>query len=217
MCTFINDKFDNLKCCVIIPTYNNCHSLENVIKGILKYTGRIIIINDGSTDNTLAVLSKFNNLEIISYKKNAGKGFALKKGFDKAVEKGFKYAITIDSDGQHNPDEIPLFLNEIEKEPGSFLIGVRNLNQNNMSQKSGFANKLSNFCFYFFTDIKLEDTQSGFRLYPLEVVKNLNLLTNKYEFELEILVRSAWKNAKIISIPINAYYPPKEERVTHFR
>ena len=218
--TFIDEYkelFENIKCCVIIPTYNNNKTLEIVIKNVLRFTKNIIVVNDGSTDNTNDILKNFENFEIISYSKNKGKGFALKTGFKKAIEFGYKYAITIDSDGQHNPDELPIFLNEIVKNPNSFVVGIRNLKQENMPQKSGVANRISNFWFNFFTDTNLEDTQSGYRLYPLEVVDKLNLFTNKYEFELEVLVKGSWKGAKIIPVSINAYYPPKEERVTHFR
>lgn len=212
-----NTRFRRLKCCVIIPTYNNCTTVEQVIKGVAEFTCNIIVVNDGSTDATSGILKNFDSVEIISYAKNKGKGFALKTAFARALERGFDYAITIDSDGQHNPIEISSFLNAIEKSPGSLIIGVRNFNQVNVPGKNNFANKFSNFWFCFITGFRLSDTQSGFRLYPLNLINKINLITGKYEFELEILVRAAWKKIKIVPVPVNAYYAPEGKRVSHFR
>jgi len=202
---------------VIIPTYNNVQTLELVINGVAAFTNNIIVINDGSTDDTADVLKKFHSIEIINFPNNKGKGFALKNGFNKAIEKGYVYAITIDSDGQHNPEEMTLFLDQIEKEPNTLVIGVRNFNQENFPVKSGFANRFSNLWFKFFTDCKLDDTQSGYRLYPLNLIRNIKLFSGKYEMELELLVKAAWKNVKILSVQVNVSYPTPEKRVTHFR
>jgi len=211
-------RFAQLKCCVIIPTYNNIATVEDVINKTLLYTNDVIVVNDGSTDDSLSVLNKIENISLISYPRNKGKGNALRAGFKKAIELGFEYAITIDSDGQHNPGETPKFLDKLEQNPGSLIIGTRNFkNIENMPSKSNFANNFSNFWYNFQTGIKLQDTQSGYRLYPLSLFKKRKYYSGKYEFELEVIVRAAWKGLNILSIPVLAYYPPKEERVTHFR
>ncbi len=203
--------------CVVIPTYNNEKSLEKVIHGILKITGNIIVVNDGSTDNTLAVLKRFSNIKIISYLRNKGKGYALRKGFEKALEEGFSHAVTIDADGQHQPEDISLFIDELRNEPETLIVGSRNLQQEDLSRGSRFANKFSNFWYKFVTGVKLADTQSGFRLYPIHLLRNTKFFTNRYEFELEILVRSAWKGIHIKELPVQVFYPGKKKRVSHFR
>ncbi len=212
-----NISFNNQYICVIIPTYNNATTLEDVINGVLKYTQNIIIVNDGSTDNTAEILNKFGYIDVISYKQNIGKGWAIRKGFEKALSKGFDYAITIDSDGQHYPNDLPKFITELEKNPSSLIIGSRNIQADGMPVKNTFANKFSNFWFWAETNIKLPDTQSGFRLYPIKYYRHTRFYTRKFEFEIEALVRSAWSNIKIVPIPINVYYAPEGERVTHFR
>tara|TARA_Y100000031_G_scaffold156866_1_gene213677 strand:- start:4552 stop:5778 length:1227 start_codon:yes stop_codon:yes gene_type:complete len=203
--------------CVIIPTYNNASTIEDVINGVIKYTNNIIVVDDGSTDDTLTILEKFKTIDVITYEKNIGKGWAIRKGFEKALSLGFDYAITIDSDGQHFPDDIPIFVDALEKYPDSLIIGSRNITADGMPSKNTFANKFSNFWFWAETNIKLPDTQSGFRLYPIKLYKNTKFYTLKYEFEIEVLVRSAWSDIKIIPMPIKVYYPPTEERVSHFR
>ena len=213
----VNNKLEDKKCCVIIPTYNNCKTLENVITGVFKYTDNIIIVNDGSTDETDSILKKYKNLLILSYSENKGKGYALRKGFDFARKKGFDFAITIDSDGQHSPDDIPVFIDKSETEPEAIIVGARNMNMENIPGKSSFGHKFSNFWFRFETGIKLPDTQSGYRLYPLKLIKNIKFFTKKFEFEIEVLVRAAWKGIKITSVPINVFYASKEKRISHFR
>ncbi|MCX6335214.1 MAG: DUF2062 domain-containing protein [Bacteroidia bacterium] len=206
-----------MRYCVIVPTYNNAKTLETVISDILKITKDIIIVNDGSNDNTTAILREFSYLNIISYSPNRGKGYAVRQGFGKAIALGYDYAITIDSDGQHYPSDIEVFLNKSKEVPDALIVGARNLNPEKLSGGSRFANRLSNFWYRFLTGIKLTDTQTGFRLYPLGLTREMKFFTRKYEFELEILVRAAWRRTKVISVPIRVYYPPREERISHFR
>lgn len=212
-----NSTFHNQNICVIIPTFNNASTIEGVIVDVLKYTNNIIVVDDGSTDNTSEVLLRFKSIDIIKYKTNIGKGWAIRKGFNKALALGFDYAITIDSDAQHFPDDLPLFIDELEKNPDSLIIGSRNIAADGMPSKNTFANKFSNFWYWAETNIKLPDTQSGFRLYPIKFYKNTKFYTRKYEFEIEVLVRSAWSDINVIPIPINVYYPPEDEHVSHFR
>lgn len=206
-----------MKYCVIIPTYNNEKTLESVISGVLVHTREVIIVNDGSTDGTAEILSRFSNLKIISYTPNRGKGYAIRQGFKAAVGSGYDYAITIDSDGQHYPSDIETFVKTAAETPGSLIVGARTLDPSRMSKGSSFANNFSNFWYRFLTGVKLTDTQTGFRLYPLSQIKDMKFYTRKYEFELEILVRAAWRRINVTSAPIKVYYPPVQERISHFR
>lgn len=211
------EKMLSLNCCIIIPTYNNQHTVADVINQVLHYASQVIVVNDGSTDDTEAILNTFQNIDVISYMPNRGKGIALRKGMEHAQKKGYRYAISIDSDGQHFASDIPSFLHRIEKNPDTLLIGARNLNQENMPQKNTFANKFSNFWVLIETGLNLPDTQSGFRLYPLEKLKGTRYITSKYEFELEALVKAAWKGIPVHSVPVKVFYAEKEKRVSHFR
>ncbi|PJJ07532.1 glycosyltransferase involved in cell wall biosynthesis [Flavobacterium sp. 1] len=208
-------RMDQHKVCVIIPTYNNHKTLKRVIDSVLQYTAAIIIVNDGATDSTVQILKEYSNLIQIHHSKNSGKGLALRNGFKKALALDYNYAITIDSDGQHFASDIPVFLTALDMSSETLLIGSRNMVQENVPKKSSFGNKFSNFWFWFETGNKLEDTQSGFRLYPLRKIP-VHYFTTKFEFEIEVIVRSAWKNIPVKNIPIQVLYDPKE-RVSHFR
>ena len=210
-------SFEQLKACVIVPTYNNGGTLQNVLSEVLEFTTNVIVVNDGSTDGTAQILSQFQGISIVSYPVNKGKGKALRVGFEEAIKQGYDYAITIDSDGQHFAADLPLFLDKLATEKNAIIIGARNLHQENMPGKNTFANKFSNFWFYVDTGIKAPDTQSGYRLYPLYLMKDMRFFGRKYEFEVEVLVRCAWSGINIRWIPINIYYPPPEKRISHFR
>ncbi len=206
-----------MKWCVVIPTFNNANTLEKVIQDVKQYTSHVIVVNDGSTDNTPALLQHINNIITVSYSRNKGKGFALRKGFERALQEGFTHAVTLDSDGQHYASDIGKMIREAEVYPEAILVGSRTLPREKLRKGSGFANKFSNFWFRFITGLTLPDTQSGFRLYPLEMIKNFRFITRRYEFELEVLIRSAWREIRLISIPIRVYYPDKGERISHYR
>jgi glycosyltransferase involved in cell wall biosynthesis len=209
------ERINQLKICVIVPTYNNHKTLKRVLDSVLQYTSNVIIVNDGSTDTTTQILENYTHLVQVHHAKNSGKGIALRNGFKRALELNYDYAITIDSDGQHFASDIPSFIAALEKNGDSLLIGSRNMTQENVPKKSSFGNKFSNFWFWFETGNRLEDTQSGYRLYPLQKIP-VSYFTNKFEFEIEVIVRSAWKDIPVKNIPVQVLYDPTE-RVSHFR
>jgi glycosyltransferase involved in cell wall biosynthesis len=209
-------KFKQLKCCVLIPTYNNAKTIEDVIQSTLQYCNEVIIVNDGCTDNTAQIIAKYPQLIVINHKVNKGKGVGLRNGFAKAAELSFDYAISIDSDGQHFPKDFIVFLEKVEKEPGSLIIGARNMDVANVPGKSNFGKKFSNFWFWAETGISLPDTQSGFRLYPVQRLKKIWLFTTKFELEIEVIVKAAWRGIPVTSVPVSVYYAPEGERVSHF-
>ena len=204
--------------CAIIPTYNNAGTLSDVILRTARYISDIIVVVDGSTDNTMQVLNALNvPVTVVPILQNKGKGYALKQGLRKALEMGFSHALTIDSDGQHFPEDIPALLTISRQQPEVFVVGNRNIAADNMPRRNTFANRFSNFWFAVQTGVLLPDTQSGMRIYPLKRLHGLNLLTSRYEAELELLVFATWAGEKIVSVPIHIYYPPVNERISHFR
>ena len=230
--TEIETHIKNLNVCLLIPTYNHASLLEGVIKDCLQYPIDIIIVNDGSTDNTLPLINNIYDLQfticdvahtahhtlhLVSYEKNRGKGYALKQGAKKAMELGYNAIITMDSDGQHFASDIETLVNAALKNPNDIMVGSRGLEHENMPKQNSFANKFANFWFGVQTFQKIPDTQSGFRYYPLHCFGKKVWFTNRYNFELEILVRNVWNGVRVIPVPIKVYYAPMGERITHFK
>jgi glycosyltransferase involved in cell wall biosynthesis len=200
-----------------VPTYNNSKTLAPLLQELQVYDAHIIVVNDGSTDETENILRQFPEIQSVSYSPNRGKGYALRKGFHAATENGFAYAISIDSDGQHFAKDIPAFLDALEKNPGVLIIGARNMDQSSVPVKSSFGHRFSNFWYEVETGIRLPDTQSGYRLYPVARLNAIHFFTRRFEFEIEVIVRAAWEGIPVISVPVSVYYAPPEERVSHFR
>jgi len=207
-----------LKCCVIVPTYNNGGTLRRVLDGILQQTKNIIVVNDGATDSTKEILTDYPEITQLHLSDNKGKGNALQVGFKEALKSGYDFAVTIDSDGQHYPEDISIFLEalQIEETKNVLYIGGRNMEQSDVPGGSSFGNKFSNFWFWFETGTWLKDTQCGFRLYPLKEIEKLKLYTPKFEFEIEVIVKAAWNGTLVKNIPVKILYD-EDERVSHFR
>ncbi len=202
---------------MLIPTFNNAGFLNKLLEEVLSYGPEVIVVNDGSTDETAAILAAHKSVIVITFPKNRGKGAALKAGFKRALQLGYDHAITLDSDSQHRASDLPAFLEVLEKESTILVMGSRILDQENVPGRNRFANRLSSFWFRIETSLRLKDTQSGFRLYPIRQLEGTRLVSGRYEFELELLVKSAWKGVRILEIPIHVHYPPDGERVSHFR
>ncbi len=210
---FVKTNTDTL---VLIPTYNNAGTLDNVLRRTLAQKLPVMVVDDGSTDGTAQVLhtlrKTYPDLLVVTHQVNCGKGRALKTGFQEARRRGFDYVLTLDADGQHAPEDIPVLLSA--KGEKNLVVGSRNIQADGMAGSSTFANRFSNFWFTLYTWVKLPDTQTGYRLYPLRQLPWLGLLSARYEAELTLLVFSAWKGLRLVPVPVKVFYP--KDRVTHF-
>lgn len=210
------DVLRPIAACVIVPTYNNDATLRRVLDGLKSLTAHIIVVNDGSTDSTASILTQYPDIRTIQLLENSGKGYALQTGFAEATKAGYQYAITIDSDGQHYPEDLSVFVDEILANGVALLIGGRDMEQAGVPGKSSFGNRFSNFWFWFETGIRLHDTQCGYRLYPLAALQDIRFYTRKFEFEIEVIVKAAWREVPVRNVPVRVLYDPAE-RVSHFR
>lgn len=218
---FITVGVEENEVCAVIPTYQNAKTLLKVVADVHRVVDTVFVVDDGSNDGTAALLDKATGNErpekVLTHPKNCGKGAALKTGLTYARQQGFRYAVTVDADGQHRADDIPTLLKAVEEEPDALAIGSRGLQHENMPAKSTFANRFSNFRFALQTLQRLPDTQSGLRIYPLRCLHGLRWMSARYEAELTLLVFSAWAGVKLLPVPVSVYYPPRDQRVTHFR
>lgn len=209
---------------VLIPVYNHAASLRAVVEQVLQIYPHVLVVNDGSTEAALCadITSPQHPLhglpvELVSYTPNRGKGYALVQGANKARELGFSHIITMDADGQHKASDLPKFLQAIAADAHTIYVGSRDFTVANVPGSSKFGRAFSNFWFQLQTGQSLADTQSGFRAYPVSVFSCIQCRETRYSFEVEVLVRAAWGGFAVADIPIDVYYPPKAERISHFK
>lgn len=197
--------------CAVIPFYNEERFIKKVVTDTLKYVDKIIAVNDGSTDKSIEQTQSIPGVEILNLKKNNGKGFALQKGFEVALNRSFEFIITLDGDGQHSPESIPLLLNKIEK--FDIVIGNRLDNLSSMPIQRRLSNKLTSFLLSKKLGIKIADSQSGFRIYRQEVLRRTKTLFSGFEAESEILVKAVRNGFKVGFINIPTIYGDEKSKM----
>ncbi len=171
-----------MRLAIIIPAYNEEGTISGVIKKAKKY-GTVIVVNDASKDRTENVAKK-SGAYVITHSKNKGLGGALRTGFQYAINKNFDAIITLDADGQHDPEDIPKFLDKLN-ESYEFVLGERNLSRYPLVKKVGnfFLNNLTNLI----AGTNLRDTESGFRAFKASALRKLKLKALRYEIAAEII------------------------------
>lgn len=206
-----------VRCLICIPTYNNSGSIQAVVNEILhESTHPILILDDGSDTPVSGIIESHPRINIHRFEKNSGKGKAIQKCFEIAIKKNFTHIITIDGDGQHKAKDLVQILDEIKKHPWDLIIGKRQFSGEHVPKSSQFGRKFSNFWVTYQTDQNIEDSQSGFRAYPLYFVQHMKFFTSRYDFEIEVLIRLMWNKVTVREVTIDVYYPPPAERVSHF-
>ncbi|MBN1627078.1 MAG: DUF2062 domain-containing protein [Deltaproteobacteria bacterium] len=201
---------------IVIPAYNNPGTLRDVVLRALSVHDRVMVVDDGSRD-TAEDLLKGLDVRVVRHTKNMGKGAAILTGAMEADRLGMTHIVTIDADGQHDPADFSRFLPIVHENPHAIVIGRRHFQGTGAPRLSVFGRNFSNFWMRLQTGISVGDTQSGFRAYPLAVLKGLRLRERHYSFEVEVLVKAAWAGVKIMETDVSVYYPPSEQRVSHFR
>jgi glycosyltransferase involved in cell wall biosynthesis len=199
----------------LIPAHNEESKIGKVIKGIRKYCDRIVVVDDGSDDDTGKIAEGLGCITL-RHDRNAGKGAALKTGFEWITEKTCGAVITIDADGQHDTEEIPRFLDFFDKKRlDGILIGTRTINRRKMPLYRALPNRIGELFISVAARRHIRDTQSGFRLYSRGVIERVRCRSDGFDFEAEILVRSSRQGFGIYSIPIRTIY--QDNYTTHFR
>lgn len=201
---------------VAVPVYNHAPTLRAVVLGLLERHPHVLVVDDGSDDLEPEVLAGLP-VRMVRHGRNRGKGAAIRTAALEARRQDMSHIVTIDADGQHDPADLPLFLEAVAADPLAVIVGARDFNTENVPGSSRFGRAFSNFWLRVQTGVILSDVQSGYRAYPLNVLENLRCTENRYSFEVEVLVRAAWAGFRLREVNIRVHYPPKGERVSHFR
>lgn len=207
-----------MKTGVVIPAYNVGDRLGDVLSKTVRFIPRhqIYVVDDGSTDATAAVAQN-QGVSLIRHGRNRGKGEALKSGFRAILTEGFECLVTLDGDGQHNPDHIPDFISCMEKTKCDVVVGVRGFRVGKMPLDRFCSNVLSSLITSVIAGTRIPDSQCGYRLIRTSVLDDLRLRSRYYEFETELLVKAIWAGFKVATCPIALAYNGHGSHIRRFQ
>lgn len=201
-----------MKPCILIPCFNHPTTVAAVARAALVHAP-VLVVDDGST----LPLPELPGCTVIRQGHNQGKGAALRAGFARAAAEGYTHAITMDADGQHSAGDLPKFLAASRAQPEALVVGVRDFFAAGCPTHRRRSNAVSTFWFHVETGVRLPDTQCGFRCYPLALAQRLVARSERYAFELEFMVRTAWTETPLVPVPVACSYDPDQIRQSHFR
>lgn len=203
---------------VVIPAYNEAATIRDVVERTLRYAEHVIVVDDGSDDGTSDRVGDLP-ITLLRQDRNGGKASALICGFDQALHAGAAAVITLDADGQHRPEEISLFVEAFRSHPEHVIVGSRLWNRAAIPAVRYWANRLATFWVSWASGIRLEDCQSGFRLYPRNVLQTVSAHhgdRHGFTFESEFLINAARAGRRISFVQISVTYPPDHMQQTHY-
>lgn len=211
-----------MRVAAVVPAYRAEASIAEVVRSLLdawrKLGDRdagVIVVDDGSDDAT-ADVAKRAGADVVLHDRNRGKGAALVTGFERALARGARVAVSVDADGQHPADQA-LLLAQADFPREALVLGVRDMARAGAPRANRFSNRFSNVFLSWFSGRRLTDTQCGLRRYPLPETLELGLRSTGYEFESEVILHTARRGWRIEELPVEVIYPPEELRVSHFR
>ncbi len=200
---------------VVIPVYNQPGRLREVVCRCLEVCPEVLVVDDGSDRAVVPSLADLP-VEVLRHKINRGKGAAIRTAARHLRERGATHMITLDADGQHYPEDLPRFIEAIHEHPDDLIIGVRDLTNNAVPGSSRFGRAFGNFWVRVQTGTRIRDIQSGFRAYPISLLERLSCRSQRYAFEVEVVVRALWGGAKVHEVNVRVHYPQAGHRSSHF-
>lgn len=205
---------------IVIPVYNHEATVAQVVRQAQMLGYPVYVVDDGSTDDTPKRLAELKNIFLLRHEKNLGKGAAILTGFMAACNEN-EFAITLDADGQHYPEDALNLIDAIPKGKRPIVVGSRTGMEDergtHIPWTSRFGRKFSNFWVRSSGGPKLSDSQSGMRLYPLPEALSLPTRARRFQFEVEILVNARRMGIPIVETPVRVFYQEGDERISHFR
>jgi len=200
----------------VLPAFNEEATIAKVVLKTQKYVDKVIVVDDGSSDMTATIAEKLGAL-VIRHNENLGKGAALKTGFDMAKSLDCKIVVTLDSDGQHDPDDIPNVIEPLLKNEADIVIGSRKLLKSKVPLHKKLGNKFLNFITNAASGTTISDTQSGFRAYSKKALEILEIKDHGIGIESQLIMDATKKNLRIKEVPISITYGKKTSTYNFFR
>lgn len=202
----------------VIPCKDNASTVGDVVRACRAFVPsavhEVVVVDDGSTDGS-GDRAREAGAVVLVHAVNQGKGAALLTAFRWAHARGYTHVLAIDADGQHVPADVPKFIEAVRAHPDAIVAGARDMST--APERSRFGRRFSNFWIWAETGWSVEDSQCGFRAYPVGPVLGLGLGGGRYELEVEVLVRALWAGTPVVDLACQVIYPPEEERQSSFR
>jgi glycosyltransferase involved in cell wall biosynthesis len=205
-----------MRICAVIPAFNEAGSILQVIKGVQVFGVEAIVVDDGSSDET-SLIAQRQGAHIVRHNRRSGKGLSLRDGFNYAVDKEYDLVFTIDGDGQHDPSDIPLFLDKFQKLHADVVIGNRMSDPANMPFIRIITNKFMSQAISIICHQNIPDTQCGYRLFTRQAISNIDIKSRKFEIESEILVKLSRQGLRIGSVPVKSIYAGETSKIRPVR
>ena len=207
-----------MRVCLLLPAYNESRTIGQIIQEASEFISEIVVIDDGSSDETAEIASA-SGVVCLANATNCGKGNALRKGFAYAIEHGYELVFTMDSDGQHEPADIPRFLEHFHSTQPDILIGARDTEnlRTSMPFHRRVNNRLVSYVGSRLCGQRVPDFQSGYRLIRTDVLRQVDLETERYETESELLIKAGRLGFRIESLPIQTRYGDEVSHVKPLR
>lgn len=200
---------------VVIPVYNQPDRLREVVSRCLQIHPWVVVVDDGSEPDVAPLLADLP-VEVLRHEVNRGKGAALRTAAHRLRELGATHMITLDADGQHDPEDLGTMLQASHEHPEALIVGVRDFDSQAVPASSRFGRTFGNFWVRLQTGTRVHDIQSGFRVYPVAVIEALPCLAGRYAFEVEVVVRALWGGVPLHEVSVHVHYSPSDRRGSHF-
>jgi glycosyltransferase involved in cell wall biosynthesis len=205
-----------LRVAVLIPALDCEATLGRIVRAVRAHADEVLVVDDGSTDRT-ADVAKSAGADVVRHAANRGKGAALRTGMQALLARGASHALTLDGDGQHLADDIPSLLRVAEESPRALVLGARQHPPGSLPPIRVFGNAFANRWVRIACGAAFDDTQAGFRVYPLRETLALGCRADRFAFETEVIIRAVRAGWSVRSVPVRVVNPPPHERQSHFR
>lgn len=207
----MNSSTEKNKICVVIPVYNEVEYLDELIQKVTPHVSKIICVDDGSTDGSHELLDAKSEVELITNPRNYGKGFSLRVGLQKAIDYDCDFVVTLDADLQHLPELIPELV--IALKQYNVVVGNRLHSLKGMPLQRIVSNKLTSWLLSKKVGVKIKDSQSGYRAFNRDVIKDILPIETGFEAETEMLIKVASNNFTIGFVDIPTIYNDNESKM----
>lgn len=197
---------------IIIPAHNEAKNISGLVKAVVERGYDVLVIDDGSVDDT-AALAKAHGARVLSTYKKSGKGTALQMGFKEALARGYEAVVTMDGDGQHAPADIANFIEAYQKAHADIINGDRMGNPVGMPLIRRMTNRFMSWLISCVCRQRIADTQCGFRFITTRALSALELRSANFEIETELLIKAGKKGFRIASVPIQTIYRDEKSKI----